>query len=126
MKGDAILVFRMFWLHLLGEVVARRKRIPRPDLVVEHPEDPSEYMGDGEEKFPSLCVWPEMEYLARLLRLVAWQFDQGPLGHPRRKPTRIMSTMACPPELHGLRGPSTVFADEVAFGQRRGRHGHLV
>ena len=30
-KGDAILVFRMFWLQLLGEVVARRRRIRRPD-----------------------------------------------------------------------------------------------
>ena len=89
-KGDTILVFRMFWLQLLGEVVARRRRIRRPKFLMEHPEDPDKHM-DGPEKdeYPSIKTWPELEMMTKLLGLSFWRFDQGPLGHPRRNLRRF-------------------------------------
>ena len=54
-------------------------------------------MGDTDVDYPSLWAWPEIEFLMNLLGLKKWEFDQGPLGHPRRKPTCILSNRD-PPE----------------------------
>ena len=111
-KGDCVLIFQMIFLELLAEVEARRKRKMSPTFLMEHPGDPEEYMdgaGDGTD-YPSIWTWPEIEFLVNLLGLKKWEFDQGPLGHPRRKPTCILA----PDGLHGLRGRSTVPKEEVA------------
>ena len=51
-------------------------------------------------------TWRVIQFLRDKLKWCWWQFDQGPLGHPRRKPTRILSSMPCPRELRDVRGPS--------------------
>ena len=113
-KGDCILIFRMIFLQLLAEVEARRRRKMSPTFLMEHPGDPEEYMGDADVDYPSLWTWPEIEFLMNLLGLKKWEFDQGPLGHPRRKPTCILSNRDPPEGLQGLRGRSIVPRDEVA------------
>ena len=113
-KGDCILIFRMIFLQLLAEVEARRRKKMSPTFLMEHPGDPEEYMGDTDVDYPSLWTWPEIEFLMNLLGLKKWEFDQGPLGHPRRKPTCILSNRDPPEGLQGLRGRSIVPRDEVA------------
>ena len=113
-KGDCILIFRMIFLQLLAEAEARRRRKMSPTFLMEHPGDPEEYMNDTGVDYPSIWTWPEIEFLSRLLGLKKWEFDQGPLGHPRRKPTCILSNRDPPHGLQGLRGCSTVPREEVA------------
>ena len=96
--------------------LARRQRKMSPTFLMEHPGDPEEYMdgaGDGTD-YPSIWTWPEIEFLVNLLGLKKWEFDQGPLGHPRRKPTCILANRDPPDGLHGLRGRSIVPKEEVA------------
>ena len=112
-KGDCILIFRMVFLQLLAEVEARRRRKMSPTFLLEHPGDPEEYMDDTNVGYPSLWTWPEIKFLTDLLGLTKWEFDQGPLGHPRRKPTCILSNRDPPDGLHGLRGRSVVPKTEV-------------
>ena len=115
-KGDCALMFRMIFLQLLAEVEAMRRRKMSPTFLMEHPGDPEEYMdgaGSGTD-YPSIWTWPKIEFLMNLLRLKKWEFDQGPLGHPRRKPTCILANRDPPDGLHGLRGRSTAPKEEVA------------
>ena len=59
-----------------------------------------------------LWAFPELQFLKRVLGWHWWQFDQGPLGHPRRKPTRVLASLPCPRELRDVRGPSVVSEEE--------------
>ena len=113
-KGDCVLIFRMIFLQLLAEVEARRRRKVSPTFLMEHPGDPEEYMADDGVDYPSLWTWPEIEFLTSLLGLKKWEFDQGPLAHPRRKPTCILANRDPPDGLQGLRGRSTVPREEIA------------
>ena len=109
-KQDTIMVFRMLFLWMVAAVVARGRGDREPDFLMEHPEDPKNFVKDVEPA--SLWATPEIRFLERVLGWSAWEFDQGPLGHVRRKPTRVLSSVPCPRELLGVRGPSTVSAEE--------------
>ena len=117
-RQDAIMIFRMLFLWMVAAAVAKGNGEATPDFIMEHPEDPKEFMKPSQWALPeyqeltSLWAFPEFQFLKSELGWHWWQFDQGPLGHPRRKPTRILSSVACPSGLRDVRGPSVVSEEE--------------
>ena len=110
MKQDTIMVFRMLFLWMVAAAVARGRGDRDLDFLTEHPEDAKKFVKDLEPA--SLWATQEICFLEKVLGWSAWEFDQGPLGHVRRKPTRVLSSAPCPRELLGVRGSSTVSAEE--------------
>ena len=121
-RQDTIMVFRMLFLWMVAAVTAQGAGDKWPDFIMEHPEDPNEYLKAGGknsqwalpelQSLVSLWAFPELQFLQKELGWYEWQFDQGPLGHPRRKPTRILASVPCPRELQHVRGPSVVSEEE--------------
>ncbi|CAE7720268.1 unnamed protein product, partial [Symbiodinium necroappetens] len=109
-RQDTIMIFRMLFLWMAAAAVARANGDRDPDFILEHPEDPREFLKG--ENMASLWAFPEIQFLKDEMKWFWWGFDQGPLGHPRRKPTRILASMTCPRELWKVRGPSSVTEDE--------------
>ena len=109
-RQDGIMIFRMLFLWMVAAAVARLNGDRDPDFLLEHPEDPKAVLGQPD--YASLWAFPEIEFLAKQMGWCFWEFDQGPLGHPRRKPTRVMASQKCPRELCGVRGPSTLVEEE--------------
>ena len=109
-RQDTIMIFRMIFLWMVAAATARANGERDPDFIMEHPGDPQLFL--KEQKMTSLWAFPEIQFLRDKLKWCWWQFDQGPLGHPRRKPTRILSSMPCPRELRDVRGPPTVTEEE--------------
>ena len=104
------MIFRMIFLWMVATATARANGESDPDFIMEHPEDPK--LSIKEPTLVSLWGFPEIQFLKDEMKWFWWEFDQGPLGHPRRKPTRILASMHCPRELRGVRGPSTVSEEE--------------
>ena len=106
-RQDSIMIFRMIFLWMVAAAAARA-----------HPEDPMEFGKASTWALPehqeltSLWVFPEVKFLVKELGWFWWQFDQGPLGHPRRKPTRILASTPWPRELQNVRGPSMLQEEE--------------
>ena len=96
----------------------RASKAARPRMVVtalEQPDDPEAYLGEAkrgaggagaDEKPDELVGHPRYPtYWSELWGLFEVRFDQGPMGHARRKPTRLGTNMLKLVELEGLRGP---------------------
>ena len=109
-RQDAIMIFRMVFLWMVAAAVARANGDHEPDFILEHPEDPHEFLLG--ENMTSLWAFPEIQFLKDEMKWWWWKFDQGPLGHPRRKPTRVLASVPCPKEVCEVRGPSSVTEDE--------------
>ena len=86
----SVLWFRTIMLFLLISVVQG----PRAFLGLEHPEDPAKWADASSplQQCPSLWVFPELAYVKELLHAYQANFDQGHFGHPRRKPTSVLTT----------------------------------
>ena len=90
-----------------------RKRHGKPptwSLLAENPQDPDEYLeADAQLRtksqetggLPSWFATAEYRTAARLLGMEIYRGDQGPYGHPRRKPTGWASTRPLPSLLKG-------------------------
>ena len=93
--------------------------------ALEQPDDPEAYLGaskkeigrcrhqttegeteegDRHPRYPTYWSWPEWQKVKMMWDLFEVRFDQGPMGHPRRKPTRLGTNMPRLRELEGLRG----------------------
>ena len=131
--GDSALILKMAALYEEMEANA-----PQPGIngfLLEHPEDPQEYLGEEESKeFPSVWEWPEIEAFAKKYGLKVVSFDQGRCGHGRRKPTSLLTNLPGMDELQGLRcgkdekGIEPLAADlfhNVSSRPLRGHHGLL-
>ena len=79
---------------------------------MEHPSDPQTFMDDPNDSYPSIWQWPEIRMISETLGLRQVCFDQGPLGHCRRKPTTLLTNAAVPEWLSEMRGPGTPGASE--------------
>ena len=116
-KGDAVLLFRMIWLYLLAVVSAQILGLPKPKYLMEHPSDPQTFMDDPDDSYPSVWQWPEIHLISELLGLHQVYFDQGPLGHCRRKPTTLLTNAAVPEWLSEMRGPGAPGANDEDVGE---------
>ena len=101
-NGDSALVLKMAALYEEME-----ENSPQPGIngfLLEHPEDPKEYLGEAESKeLPSVWDWPELKAFAERFNLKMVSFDQGKCGHSRRKPTTLLTNLPGMDELQGLR-----------------------
>ncbi|CAK9080955.1 unnamed protein product, partial [Durusdinium trenchii] len=94
---------------------------PKPTLsVLEQPEDPEEYVETDEARgqtYPSYWSWPEWKAFRDPWGMTEVSFDQGPMGHARRKPTRLGTNIAKLTELQDIRGPgvggNTALAEDL-------------
>ena len=98
---DSLLFLKMF---LLGSVARRAVKLHRrkpdapylPELfcfLLEQPEDPAVVLESSRDEkgrpYSSLWRWPPWLEWSREEGATALSMDQGPLGHPRRKPTTL-------------------------------------
>ena len=82
----------------------------RPFLGWEHPADPAMWAPPGSHLQHCASVWhfPEFQRFMKAINAKQADFDQGVLGHPKRKPTSMMATSWYVYEhLHALRGAGT-------------------
>ena len=86
----SVLWFRTLVLFLLISAIQG----PRAFLGLEHPEDPARWSNHHSplQRCPSLWVFPELAYVKELINAFRADFDQGHFGHPRKKPTSLMTT----------------------------------
>ena len=62
------------------------------EFIVETPEDPERYRGG--ENMPTFTVWPEVKQVLEVdLKLKRISVEQGALGHERKKPTCLSSSI---------------------------------
>ena len=98
---------------------------------------PASYLKDeeGVKTAPSFWSFPEITSWLDQGGLRLIHFDQGSMGHARRKPTTILSNLPELHQLHGLRGdgrdsgplPASVFVDAGGAGgvhTTNGQTGH--
>ena len=82
-EGDSVLWLRMMTLYIVAEETARRRKFPAVAYGQEQPRDPGDYL---------VSIWRFRAWKAFAKRYeMEMIFDQGPLGHKRRKPTTIRS-----------------------------------
>ena len=109
-EDDTLLWLRQVYLH------HRASKAASPGKVVtalEQPDDPEAYLGESKmeqeverhPRYPTYWSWPEWRTIKEKWDLFEVRFDQGPMGHARRKPTRLGTNMPRLRELEGLRGP---------------------
>ena len=88
--SDAALLFKQCGLWILASV-GKQKSL-EPFFIMENPQDPLDYMPKEtqEENYPSYWDFEEIQELAIQMGARFIKFDQGPMGHARRKPTTLM------------------------------------
>ena len=102
--GDAALVLKQVGLWKRAWDM-QPPGLPAPAFLLEFVEDPACYL-DGNEamNMPSFWNFPEMQSLVGVGGLNLAAFDQGALGHPRRKPTKVLTNLGAVLTLHASRG----------------------
>ena len=74
-------------------------------MLLESPRDPAEYLSDQEgAQSASFWCFPEITAWVGTAGLRLVTFDQGRLGHQRKKPTTVLTNLPAFEELHGLQG----------------------
>ena len=103
---DGVLMFRMIWLYLIAEAVAEERSMPKPFMGLQQPRDPESWaqpqdmgLDVPEHGFASCWALDAIKDLIQEHSFYLWHFDQGPLGHEKRKPTTIMSSIPAPPDV---------------------------
>ena len=91
MRNDSVLLFRMLALYVLCEDV-RLPAEPQTALAIEQPEDPARYRPAEEvetKRFMSIWRTKEWQAFATRYQVRLLHFDQGPMGHVKRKPNNV-------------------------------------
>ena len=103
-EDDTVLFLRQLYLHHRAALA----RGPKLTLsALEQPEDPEEYLKAEEKeahRYPSYWSWPEWKAFRDRWGMMEVSFDQGPMGHARRKPTRLGTNISKLAELQDIRG----------------------
>ena len=99
---DSMLMLKQVALWRRAEQV--RTRMKPTMFLLESPEDPSSYMDSAEEEnFPTFWIFPELEELMSEPGFVKVSFDQGVMGHVRRKPTTLLTNLEPMSQLNEMR-----------------------
>ena len=105
-EGDSVLWLRMMMLYIVAEETARRRKLPAVAYVQEQPRDPGDYRVDiPKEKLVSVWRFRAWKAFAKRYEMEMIHFDQGPLGHERRKPTTIATNLEQMRGLGEVTGP---------------------
>ena len=105
--GPGVLFFRTLALYVLCEDV-RLPQEPQTALAVEQPEDPARYRSPEEvkeKKFMSVWRTEEWQLFEEIYQVKKIHFDQGPMGHVKKKPTTLAVVLRDIAVLNELRGP---------------------
>ena len=99
---DSMLLLKQIALWRRAEET--RTRGPPTMFLMESPEDPANYLpADESENLPSFWTFPEVKALAERPGFRLISFDQGTMGHARRKPTSLLCNMGAMEELNEMR-----------------------
>eukprot|EP00438_Fugacium_kawagutii_P027097 Skav203917 [mRNA] locus=scaffold228:326406:331875:+ [translate_table: standard] len=99
---DSLLWMRMLTLYILAEEIRDRALHPPTAFAVEQPEDPKEYRHPEEvQELGFMSMWRTDEWLSfeREFGMRRISFDQGCMGHLKRKPTTLGTNI---PSLWGV------------------------
>jgi len=95
--NDVVLLFRYLSLYVVAEDV-RRLNDPVIQFILEQPEDPARYRSAEDvaaHGYMSIFRTKEWRDFQKKYNLHMLHFDQGPMGHERRKPTTLGTSMEC-------------------------------
>ena len=113
--SDVCLWFRMQLVYILAEQYKPQwwKKVL---FACEQPRDPDEYREDGTDYF---SVWQTEEWktFQQRFQLQMTTFDQGALGHAKRKPATIGHNIPHLHELHGMTGQGSETTDKWSAEQ---------
>ena len=102
--GDTSLMVKQVALWTKAEEV-RSGRGLETGFLLETPQDPATYLPDQEGlQHPSFLEFPELCTLLEEDGMELISFDQGAMGHQRRKPTSIITNLPGLVQLRELRG----------------------
>ena len=104
--NENVMLYKMVWLWLCAEAAHRDQdegTQHRVGFCMEYPEDPYNYMPEGEHRSSCVSVWRTdfMKEFIKETNLIKHQFEQGALGHTFRRPTCCLSNLGL--GLHGLK-----------------------
>ena len=80
---------------------------PKTDFILEQPRDPEEYRQHDEQhprRYMSMFRTAEWKSFQAAYQFYKVVFDQGPMGHERRKHTTLYTSMEMLMQLHGIHG----------------------
>ena len=106
-EDDTVLWLRQYYLFHRAKKANPGKKVL---YLKEQPEDPEHYLSPAEvqkQRYPSYWAFPEWETMKKLDDLVEVNFDQGPFGHSRRKPTTLGTNIYELEDLNETRGPGS-------------------
>ena len=100
--GDTALILKMMGLYQrTKEVVPKEYKV---GFLMEHPSDPESYLPKGcAEELPSIWEWDEVVEFASSHGMLLVHFDQGAMGHSRKKPTTVLTSLKSMEQLNGMR-----------------------
>eukprot|EP00438_Fugacium_kawagutii_P021543 Skav211544 [mRNA] locus=scaffold5431:11157:19385:- [translate_table: standard] len=104
---DSLLWMRMLALYVLAEEIRDGTTHPPTAFAVEQPEDPRDYRDPQEvQELGFMSMWRTDEWLSfeREFNMKRISFDQGCMGHLKRKPTTLGTNLMALWELDGMRG----------------------
>eukprot|EP00435_Cladocopium_sp_Y103_P075515 s777_g59.t1 len=105
-QNDSVLFFRYLSLYVVAEEV-RLPQDPKTEFILEQPRDPEEYRSQEnlqQRKYMSMFRTAEWKNFQATYQFYKVVFDQGPMGHERRKPTTLYTSMEMLMQLHGIHG----------------------
>ncbi|CAE7391000.1 PIP5K4, partial [Symbiodinium necroappetens] len=96
--NENVMLCKMVWLRLCAEA-AHGEQVEdsqnRVGFCMEYPEDPYNYMPEGEHRSSCVSVW-RTEFMKEFIKetnLIKYQFEQGALGHLFRRRTCCLSNL---------------------------------
>ncbi|CAE7333282.1 unnamed protein product [Symbiodinium sp. KB8] len=97
--NENVMLCKMVWLWLCAEAAHVRQgeddRSFHVGFCMEYPEDPHNYMPEGEHRNACVSLW-RTEFMKEFIvetGLFKYQFEQGALGHMFRRPTCCLSNL---------------------------------
>ena len=118
-NSDSALMLKQVALWAKSNECRTTPRVPT-GFFMESPEDPRDYLEDGEEAeiCPSFFNFKEIQQFVGHENMIYFAFDQGQTGHRRRKPTGIVTNLPDLGQLSGLRGGGVTAAIQGGLGER--------
>ena len=113
--ADSVLFFRFLLLYMVAEEV-RDVNSDQTTFLCEQPQDPKEYRSaEDVQKYQYMSVWRTKEWKAFAARygLHMVNFDQGVMGHAKRKPTTVATNLTSMLDLQELRGDGSQSAADA-------------
>ena len=115
-RNENLMLFRMVWLWVFAEAAHDDPDVPgnKVSFCLEYPEDPREYLPEGQQKQQCVSVWRTdfMKELEKVTQFDKVKFEQGALGHMLRRPTCCLTNLGL--GINGLKDSRAFVTSEGA------------